>query len=378
MTRIVEFYRHSLGQPELESIAKTLGSLFLTLGPRTREFEAALAEYIGNDVHVAGVSSCTVGLALAMRAFDVGEGDEVVTTPMTFAATPNAVMHVGATPVFADIDPSTGLIDPSCVEAAITPKTKAIIAVHLYGQLADMAALHDIAKRHDLLLFEDAAHGVESARNGVRIGHLSDAAVLSFYATKTMTSGDGGAVVSHHSNRIDRIGRLRNHGMSRDAAARHGGLYQHWDMMEMGFKGALTDVQASLLLPQLARVDAQRAARQKRAERYEQLLATADRIQLVERSGESSHHLFSVLVPPTMRDATLSKLGERGIGCAVNYRSVQTLKYYRDRFGNLDHRLPHATDFGNRTISLPIWPALPLEDVDYVVETLRSIVESGS
>lgn len=372
--RKVEFYRHTVGAEELASLEKTVGSLFLTLGPRVRELEGALADYVGGGVEAVGVSSCTVGLFLAMRAFDVGEGDEVITTPMTFAATTNAIIHAGATPVLADIDPRTGLLDPSMVERAITPKTKAIVAVHLYGQMSDMRALRDIADRHGLLLLEDAAHGIEGTRDGYRAGHLGDAAVLSFYATKTMTAGDGGAVLVRDSERAARLRVLRNHGMSKDAAARHGGTYKHWDMLEMGYKGALTDVQAAILLPQLGRVDGQRAARQRLVERYESRLRDEPKVRLVERSGQSTHHLFAVLVPEPDRDRVLRGLGEHGIGCAVNYNAVHTLRYYRERFGDQESRLPIATDFGRRTISLPLWPRLPEDDVDYVVDTLRSLL----
>jgi len=370
--RKVEFYRHTVGAEELASLKQTVDSLFLTLGPRVGELENALADYVGGGVEAVGVSSCTVGLFLTMRAFDVGEGDEVISTPMTFAATTNAAIHAGATPVFADIDPRTGLMDPAEVEKAITPRTKAIIAVHLYGQMSNMAALREIADRHRLFLFEDSAHGIEGEREGYRTGHLGDAAVLSFYATKTMTSGDGGAILTRHPGRAARLRVLRNHGMSKDAAARHGGTYQHWDMLELGYKGALTDVEAAMLLPQLDRIDAQRDARQRLVERYERLLGSEPSIQLVERSGRSTHHLFAILVPAADRDRLLRGLGDRGIGCAVNYNAVHTLQYYRDRFGDQDARLPIATDFGRRTISLPLWPKMPEDDVDYVAESLTA------
>lgn len=370
--RRVEFYRHTVGADELASLKQTVDSLFLTLGPRVKEFEGALADYVGGGVEGVGVSSCTVGLFLTMRAFDIGPGDEVISTPMTFAASTNAVIHSGATPVFADIDPRTGLLDPAEVEKAITPRTRAILAVHLYGQMSDMRALRDIADRHGLFLFEDAAHGIEGMRDDYRVGHLGDAAVLSFYATKTMTSGDGGAILVRDAERAARLRVLRNHGMSKDAAARHGGTYQHWDMLELGYKGALTDIEAAMLLPQLSRVDAQRDARQRLVERYEASLRDDPAIQLVERSGRSTHHLFALLVPAEQRDRVMRGLGERGVGCAVNYNAVHTLRYYRDRFGDQSDRLPIATDFGRRTISLPLWPRMPEADVDYVADALRA------
>ncbi len=368
--RRVEFYRHSVGEDELASVRETVGSLFLTLGPRVAEFEKRLGQEVGGDVEAVGVSSCTMGLFLAMRAFDIGPGDEVITTPMTFAASSNAVIHAGAHPVFVDIDPATGLIDPALVEKAVTDRTKAIVAVHLYGQMADVTALRDIADRHGLRLFEDAAHGVEASRGTDRPGHQGDAAVLSFYATKTMTSGDGGAVLLKDPDRAARLRMLRNHGMSKDAAARHGGQYQHWDMLELGYKAALTDIQAAFLMPQLDKLAGRRMMRQRIVERYEERLADVPSITLVERSGTSAHHLFAVLVPADKRDRLLQALGERGIGCAVNYRAVHTLRYYRERFGDQSANLPEATSFGTRTISLPLWPGLQDEDIDYVVAAI--------
>lgn len=368
--RRVEFYRHSVGEEELASVRETVGSLFLTLGPRVAEFERSLGQEVGGNVEAVGVSSCTMGLFLAMRAFDIGPGDEVITTPMTFAASSNAVLHAGAHPVFVDIDPATGLIDPARVEQAVTDRTKAIVAVHLYGQMADVTELRAIADRHGLRLFEDAAHGVEASRGADRPGHQGDAAVLSFYATKTMTSGDGGAVLLKDSDRAARLRTLRNHGMSKDAAARHGGQYQHWDMLELGYKAALTDIQAAFLIPQLDKLEHRRMLRQRIVERYEERLADVPAVTLVKRSGTSAHHLFAVLVPAEKRDPLLQVLGERGIGCAVNYRAVHTLRYYRERFGDQRTKLPEATSFGNRTISLPLWPGLQDEDVDYVVAAI--------
>ncbi|HEY3595547.1 MAG TPA: DegT/DnrJ/EryC1/StrS family aminotransferase, partial [Polyangiaceae bacterium] len=267
MSRI-EFYQHDVGDDEIASVGQTLRSLFLTLGPRVGEFERALARYL--DVpHVVGVSSCTMALTLALKALGVGPGDEVVTTPMTFIATPNAVLYNGATPVFADVEPNTGLIDPAAIEAAITPRTRAVIAVHLYGHLADVRRIRALCDRHHLAFIEDAAHAVEAERDGVRVGHLGDATTFSFYATKTITSGDGGAVAVRDPAIAERLRKLRNHGVTRDAAARHGNRYEHWDMVELGYKAAMTDIEAAILLPQLAHLDRRRDLRQAVVERYE-------------------------------------------------------------------------------------------------------------
>jgi UDP-4-amino-4-deoxy-L-arabinose-oxoglutarate aminotransferase len=365
----IEFYKHDLGDEEMASVGETLRSLFLTLGPRVREFERAFGAYLGQD-HVVGVSSCTMGLALALDALGIAPGDEVITTPMTFISTPNAALFHDALPVFVDVDPRTGLIDPSAVEAAITPRTRAVIAVHLYGQLADMRRLRAICDKHGLALVEDAAHAIEAERDGVRVAQLGDATTFSFYATKTMTSGDGGAVVVRDRAHFEKLQRLRNHGVSKDAASRHAGRYAHWDMIDLGYKAAMTDIEAALLLPQIARLDRRRDLRQSRVERYERALSAQRDVKLMARTGRSAHHLFTVLVPLGRRDQVLDGLGERGVGAAVNYRAVHTLKYYKERFGFAREAFPAAADIGDRTISLPLYATLTDREVDRVVAAL--------
>lgn len=369
MSRRVEFYRHDLGEPELASLRETFAGPFLTLGPRVGAFERRLADELGVP-HVVGVSSCTLGLHMVLHALGVGPGDEVVTTPMSWVSTSNAALYVGATPVFADVDPRTGLLDPAAVAAALTPRTRAIVCVHLYGQMADVLALRGLADRHKLWLVEDAAHGFECERDGRRPGQVGDAAVFSFYATKTITAGDGGAVATRLPELDARLRRLRNHGVSKDAAARYGGTYQMWDMVELGFKGALTDVQAALLLPQLDRAHARRDKRDALARRYDERLAGSASIGLLPRVGQSTHHLYPVLVPADRRPAVLRRLGEAGVGVAINYPAIHTTAHYAERFGLPEGAFPHAADIGARTVSLPLWPDLPLDDVDYVCGAL--------
>ena len=367
----VEFYRHDLGEEEVASLRETLTGPFLTLGPRVGVFEKRLADELGVP-HVVGTSSCTISLQMVLAALGVGPGDEVISPAITWISTPNAALYVGATPVLVDVERATGLLDPSAVERAITPRTKAILCVHLYGQMADMRALRAIADRHRLALIEDSAHGFECERDGVRPGQLGDAATFSFYATKTITSGDGGAIATRSKELDAHLRRLRNHGCSKDAASRYGGTFQHWDMVELGYKGALTDVEAALLLPQLDRAHARRDKRQARVERYEARLRDVAGVELFARVGKSTHHLFAILVPADKRELVLARLSERGIGLAVNYRAIHTLTYYRQRYAIADAALPIATEIGARTVSLPLWPDLPLEDVDHVVTELAS------
>jgi len=375
--RKIEFYKHDLGAEELASLQKTVGSLFLTTGPRVAEFERLLGEYLGVP-HVVGVTSCTEGLMLALLAFGIGPGDEVITTPMTFIATPNSVLYLGASPVFADVDPATGLLDPAAVEAAITPRTKAIIAVHLYGQMAEVQKLRAIADKHHLVLIEDSAHGVEMRREGAAPGQLGDAAVFSFYATKTITSGDGGAIAVRDPAINERLRRLRNHGMTKDAASRYTGAYKHWDMVELGYKCGLSDLDAALLLPQLSRLEKRCDSREAAVRKYEELLAGLPGIRLLKWTGRSAHHLFTFLTPEGRRDGMLEELGARNIGVAVNYRAVHLLTYYRERFGFKPGSFPHAEEIGERTLTLPLYPWIPLDDVAYVAGHVRALVTGAA
>ena len=393
----VEFYRHQLGDDEAAAWRNVLGTLFLTLGPEVAAFERELGAYLvrgrsGTTApHVIGTSCCSMGLLMALRALDVGPGDEIITTPMTFAATANAILHLGGKPVLVDVEPTTGLIDPAAALAAVTSRTKGILPVHLYGQLADMRALRAIADKHALFIVEDSAHGVELERDGVRPGDLGDAAVFSFYATKNLTSGDGGAIAVKEARLAERLRRLRNHGVSKAATERHGSVYQHWDLVELGYKGNLTDLDASLLRVQLPRVDAKRVERERIARRYESRLreaipalrgadasagsSVASSVGvpwMIERRGTSSHHLFTLHAPRGERDLVLSRLGEAQIGTAVNYRAIHLLTYLTAILGVPRGALPVAEEIGDRTLSLPMYPTLTDAEQDTVVDAVAA------
>ena len=390
MSARVEFYRHQLGDEEAASWRKVLDTMFLTLGPQVAAFEAELGAFLVRErpdgtpaPYVIGTNSCSMGLLLALRALDVGPGDEVITTPMTFAATANAILHLGATPKLVDVEAATGLIEPAAVRAAIGPRTKGILPVHLYGQLADMRALRGLADAHGLFIVEDSAHGVEIERDGVRPGDLAEATVFSFYATKNIASGDGGAIATRDAKLAERLRRLRNHGMSKGASDRHGGSYQHWDLVELGYKANLTDLDAALLRPQLVKILEKRARRTELARRYEARLReaipelTSPPLSpfgvpwLVEPRGESSHHLFTIHAPTGARDDLLASLGRAGIGTAVNYRAIHTLTYLEKLLGVPRTALPVAEEIGDRTISLPMYPTLTEGEQDRVVAAVE-------
>jgi len=369
----VEFYRHSLGEDEIREVTDTLRSLFLTTAGKTARFEAAFAEFLGVP-HAVGVTSCTAALHLSLVALGIGPGDEVIVPAMTFIATINPVWWVGATPVLADVDPVTGLLDPSEVEARITPRTRAVIPVHLYGAMADMRRLRALADRHGFALIEDSAHCVEGERDGVRPGQLGDIACFSFYATKNLTCGEGGAVATTRADLADRVRTLRLHGMSKGAADRyHARTYVHWDMVALGYKYNLSDIQAALLLPQLPKLRTNLERREAICGRYEQAFGAMPAVDFprVPAGCRSARHLFTIWVPEPRRDALLQYLGEHGIGCAVNYRAVHTLTYFRERLRHPPDAFPNALSIGRRTVTLPLYPGLRDDEVEAVIETVR-------
>lgn len=375
MSRTVPFYRHQLGKREAEAVAAVLDTLFLTTGPRTKELEEKLAKLLGVD-HSLAMTSATTALFLALTALGVGPGDEVIVPAMTFIATSNVVLHCGATPVFVDVDPKTGNIDLDAVSAAITPKTRAIIPVHLYGQMVDMKKLSAIAQPKKIAVIEDCAHALESERDGVKPGQLSDAAAFSFYATKNVTSGEGGALAMRDATLFEKVRTLRLHGMSAAAYDRHTGTYKHWDMVDLGFKANMSDLQSCLILPQLPDIAEKNARRAAVAAQYDALFDGVEGLShpITEPGVHHAHHLYTVWVPPARRDEVLHRLQQQGVGVAVNYRAVHLLTYYAEKYGFKRGMFPVAEKIGDSTISLPMYPTLSTEDVDYVGKTLKDIL----
>ena len=372
----VEFYKHNLEDEDIARLVEVCKGVFLTTGQQTREFEEAFAAYLGAG-HAVGVTSCTAAIHLALLALDVGPGDEVITTPMTFAATANCILYTGAAPVFVDVDAATGLIDPGAVERAVTPRTKAIIPVHLYGLMADMRKLKAIADRAGAAIVEDCAHAIESQRHNVRPGQLSQAACFSFYATKNITSGEGGAVVTNDPQLAQRVRVLRQHGMSASAADRYSGVYRHWDLETLGWKYNMTNLQAALLIGQLQRIDRLWTERERVARRYEAAFASTAGIgyPIVPGGAKSARHLFTIWVDPARRDNVLAGLQANGIGVAVNYRAVHLLTYYQSRMGLGRGAFPNAERIGDSTVTLPLYPRLTDDEVDHVAATVKSVTK---
>lgn len=367
----VEFYKHSIDKDDIRSVGDILKTVFLTTGESVKIFEDKFAGYL-NSRYVIGVTSCTAALHLCLLAWGIGRDDEVITTPMSFCATANAILHAGAVPVFADVEEETGNINAKLIEARINKRTKAIIPVHLYGQMCDMKKIRQIADRYNLIVIEDAAHCIEGVRDSIKAGQLGDAACFSFYATKNITSGEGGAISTNDSNKAELLSMLRLHGIDRSAADRYTKRYQHWDMPVLGWKYNMDNIQASILIGQLNRIDKLLERREEISRRYEDAFTNVRNITLIKTQINSRHgrHLFTIRVSGDKRDPMLASLQEKEIGVAVNYRPIHLLKYYREQFGFKEGDFPAAEKIGAETISLPLYPLLRDKEIDYVIKSV--------
>ncbi|MFH1355582.1 MAG: DegT/DnrJ/EryC1/StrS aminotransferase family protein, partial [bacterium] len=353
----VEFFKHNLGKQEIKDVAKVLNTVFLTTGSDVKKFETNFSRYIDLK-HTVGLTSCTAALHLALLAHNIGPGDEVVTSPLTFIATATAIMHTGAKPVFVDVEEETGNLNAALIEKALTKKTKAILPVHLYGHMCDMQAISKIARKHKLIVIEDAAHALETKRDELRPGQASHGACFSFYATKNITSGEGGAFATNNKKTAERVTKLRSHGMSTNAADRYTKKYQHWDMDILGWKYNMDNIHAALLHNQLKNVEKNLKQREKICQCYEKAFSPLKDIRLlqVRKNTKSARHMFTILVPPKRRDEILWGLQKKGVGVAVNYRAIHLLKYFKNTLGHKRNSFPIAENIGESTITLPLYP----------------------
>jgi dTDP-4-amino-4,6-dideoxygalactose transaminase len=374
LTVKVPFYQHDLGTLELGAIAEVFRGPILTTGETVSAFEQAFASFLGRR-HAMGVTSCTGAMHMALMALGIGPGDEVITTPMTFIATAAAILETGATPVFVDVEADTGNIDARLVEAAITPRTKAILPVHLYGLLCDMRALRAIADKHRLAIVEDAAHCVEGIRDGVQPGGLSNAACFSFYATKNLTCGEGGALTTDDPAFLESLRLLRLHGMTKSAADRHREGYQHWDMKILGWKYNMDNIQAAMLMPQLQRLPDKLKERERLAGLYNERLGRLNWLQIPTLPQDTVHarHLYPIWVDAHLRDQFIQGLQQRGIPTVVNYRAIHLTSYLSEKLGYKAGDFPIAESIGDRTLSLPFYPGMPDNHIDIVCDALQEL-----
>jgi dTDP-4-amino-4,6-dideoxygalactose transaminase len=375
----IVFGSPSIGPDDIAAVTRTLESSWIGTGPRVHEFQRAFARFIGVDYALA-TSSCTAALHLAMVSSGVGAGDDVITTAMTFCATANAIIHTGANPVFVDCQRDTMNIDPAAVEAAVTPSTRAIVPVHFGGRPVDMDALRKVADRHKLLIIEDAAHAIEAMYRGKRAGNLGDIGCFSFYVTKNMTTGEGGMVTTNDAKLADTVRVYGLHGMSADAWSRFSDEgYRHYDVIHPGFKYNLTDMAASLGLVQLPKLGDWLRRREAIWAQYDAAFADLPLILPAAPAPETVHarHLYTLLIrddAPVTRDQFMARMHRQRIGTGVHYRALHTQPYYRERGGYRPEDMPNATFIGERTVSLPLTPHLPPQDVERIIESVRSIL----
>ncbi|HMD48848.1 MAG TPA: DegT/DnrJ/EryC1/StrS family aminotransferase [Bryobacteraceae bacterium] len=373
----VEFYRHSLGPENAAEIAAVLATPFLTSGAVCKRVEGMLCEFFGTS-HAFMTSSWTNGAIAALLALGIGPGDEVIVPAMTFIATANVVELLGAKPVFVDVDPETLLMTPEIMAGALTRRTRAVMPVNIYGQVCDIAGMRRVlaAQHPEIVIIEDAAHSFESVRDGYLPGAHSDLAIFSFYTTKNITCGEGGAIVTKRADLADRIHSARLHGMTKGAADRfNGGRYNHWDMICLGTKANLPDLLAALLPSQIATIRERLTIRREMADRYRAAFRDLPlRLVRLLDGSISAEYLFSIHVPPAVRDEAIAALNQRGISVTVKFRAVPAVTYYREKYGCDPRDYPVSFEWGEGQISLPFYPGLPRQDQDRVIDAVYSAV----
>lgn len=373
------FCSPNISTNEIDEVVDTLKSDWITTGPKTKEFERQFAEYVGTKYALA-VSSATAGMHLALIASGIGKGDEVITTPYTFAATANVIIHSQATPVFVDIDKDTFNIDPAKIEEAITDKTKAIIPVHFAGQSCQMDEILEMAKRHKLIVIEDAAHSISSEYKGKKIGSIGDVTAFSFYATKNLTTGEGGMVTTNNDELAEKIAILSLHGISKDAWKRYGkeGSW-YYEIMYPGFKYNMTDIQASIGLHQLAKIEEFLKIRLEYVRMYQDAFEELPQIITPKdiTPGRHAWHLYCILINSETinRDKVIEALSAEGIGTSVHFIPIHLHPFYRDTFGFKKGDFPNAEWVYEREISLPLHPKLTKKDVQDVIRAVKKVVE---
>ena len=373
----IPYGRQYVDDEDIEEVVKVLKSDFLTTGPVIEEFEKKVADYVGAKYAVA-VANGTAALHSACYAANIGKGDEVITTPITFADSSNCAYYCGAVPVFADIDPKTYNIDPSDVEKKITDRTKAIIAVHFTGQPCDMERIHEIANKHGLIVIEDAAHALGAVYEGKKVGSLSEMTTFSFHPVKHITTGEGGMVLTNHQELYERLKLFRTHGITREEhlLRKNDGPW-YYEQLDLGYNYRITDIQCALGISQMKKLPYFLERRKEIAERYQEAFADCDNIQCpYQKPGcENAWHLYVIRIKGGKRKEVFEKLREAGIGVNVHYIPVYQHPYYQEH-GYKDISCPNAEQYYEEAISLPIYPALKEAEQEYVIETVQKICKN--
>ena len=368
-------------QKEIDEVVSCLKSGWIGTGPRVNQFEKDFSNYIGSE-HSLALNSCTAALHLSMLVSGISQGDEIITTPMTFAATSNAILHTGAKPIFVDVEKETMNIDPNQIEEAISSKTKAILPVHFAGRPCKMNHIMEIAQKNNLLVIEDAAHAIEAKYKGKKIGNIGDITCFSFYVTKNLVTGEGGMATTNNEEYAKKIKMYALHGLSKDAWKRFSDEgYKHYQVMVPGFKYNMMDLQASLGIYQLKRIN-ENFQRRKQIwkiynEAFEGLPVTVPHPE--EKDTIHARHLYNLLLDldqlKISRDEFIEAMYNKNIGTGVHYVSLHLHPYYKERFGFQDDDFPNSTYISDRTISLPFSTKLTDKDVQDVIKAVINILK---
>lgn len=370
----IPYGKQSIDEDDIQAVVDTLRSDFLTTGPKVHEFEQYVADYVGAKYAVA-ISNGTAALHAACYAAGIGEEDEVITTPITFAASANCALYCGGKPVFADIDPVTYNIDPEDIKRKITTKTKAIVAVHYTGQPCDMDAIHTIAKEHNLIVIEDAAHALGADYRGQKVGSMSDMTTFSFHPVKHITTAEGGMIITNNKEFYDKLVLFRTHGITRDPEllSKDEGPW-YYEQIDLGYNYRITDVQCALGISQMRKLDTFVAKRREIARRYDLAFAENPNIVIPHQKEDcnNSYHLYVIQVKNVDRRYLFEELRAAGIGVNVHYIPVYTFPYYQ-KHGYANVKCKHAEELYNRIISIPMYPDLTLEEQNYVIEQINKL-----
>ncbi|HBC87167.1 MAG TPA: UDP-4-amino-4,6-dideoxy-N-acetyl-beta-L-altrosamine transaminase [Lentisphaeria bacterium] len=373
---MIPYGRQSIDQSDIDAVVEVLKSDFITTGPKIAEFEQAVCAFTGAKFAVA-VSSGTAALHCAMFAAGIKPGDEVIVTPMTFAASSNAILYCGGTPVFADVIPGTLLIDPAQVARKITGNTKAVVAVDYAGQPCDYDALKDICSKHGLVLISDACHSMGGGYKGRKVGTLADMTVLSFHPVKHITTGEGGMILTDNADFAGKMRMFRGHGITTDYRQREEKGSWFYEMVDLGYNYRITDFQCALGISQLKKLPGWIERRQQIAEEYDSAFKSNSSIVPISKSPEVSHayHLYVVRIEKAGRNNIFTRLRNAGIGVNVHYIPVHLHPYYRNKLGTGEGLCPVAEEAYGHIISLPIFPGIGDKDIKHIVETIKQEVE---
>lgn len=372
----IPFYLPYITNNEISAVVETLKSGWLSMGNKTIEFEDKFSKYVGSKYAVA-TNSCTSALFLSLKILGIKKGDEVITTPFTFSSTANTIIHCDAKPIFADIDEKTYNIDPENIKEKISDKTKAIIVVHYAGQPAEMMKIEAISKEYQLGIVEDAAHATGSCyEGGNRVGASSNLTCFSFYATKPMTTGEGGMITLNNEDLTEKLRILRLHGMSRDAWRRYTEKNTwYYELIDAGYKCNTTDMNAAIGLEQLKKLDRMNEKRGKIAEFYDENLKNLDvMLPYINPKAKSSFHLYPIRVLNYNRNKFINEMAKRGIGTSVHFIPLHLMRYYQKVFGYKRGNFPIAEGVYKNIVSLPIYPQLTSKQLDYIVSSIRDIL----